>query len=71
MNRETNQILDFIDKSGYYLQKVKDLRAKHNNIRDFRVMLGYVVMEIVSENKQFLHLKRDKIELHEMSERYF
>lgn len=71
MNNETNKILSYIDKSGFYLQKVYDLRKKHNNIKDFQVMFGYIVMEIVSEHKEFLYLNRQKIELPELAHMFF
>jgi len=67
MNKETGQILDYINKSGHYLERVQSLRMKHNNIKDFQVMLGYVIMEIVSEEKKFINLKRGNIELPEIS----
>lgn len=71
MNLETNKILSYIDKSGFYLDKVYDLRKKHNNIKDFQMMFGYVVMEILNENKEFIHLNRNKIELPELAHMFF
>jgi hypothetical protein len=71
MNKETTQILDYIQKSGHYLEKIEQLRDKHINYKDFFNMLGYVVMEIVNEEKKFVHLSRKNIDLELITERYF
>ena len=71
MNKETRQLSDYIEKSGYYLDKVEKLREKHNNIKDFQNMLGYVIMEIVSEEKKFINLSRKEIDLPKLTEMYF
>jgi len=71
VNKETSLLLDYIDKSGFFLEKIKGLRVKHNNVKDFQAIVGYVVMEIVSKEKKFMHLKRNNIELDQITMRYF
>jgi hypothetical protein len=71
MNKETAQVVDYIDKSGHYLEKIGNLRVKFNNIKDFQNMIGYVVMEIVNEEKRFIHLSRKNIDLPLITQRYF
>lgn len=62
---------DFINDNIYYLDKVSDLRKKHNNIKDFQNMLGYVIMEIVSTEKSFINMKRNNIDLPAMAGSFF
>lgn len=71
MNKETTQIIDYIHQSGHYLEKIDQLREKYNNIKDFQNQFGYMIMEIVNEEKKFIHLSRNKIELELITERYF
>jgi hypothetical protein len=71
MNKETSLINDYINGSGYYLDKVEQLRKKFNNIKDFQNQFGYVIMEIVNEEKKFLNLSRKNIELPELAQKYF
>lgn len=71
MNKETQQILEHINKSGYALEKIDQLRSKWNNIKDFQNQFGYLVMEILSEEKKFLNLSRNKIDLPILAHRFF
>lgn len=71
MNKETGILVEHIDKSSYALERIETLRQKHNNIKDFQVMLGYLIMEIVSEEKKFLNLSRKNIDLPMISQMYF
>ena len=71
MNKETSILVEHIDKSGYALERIEQLRQKHNNIKDFQVMLGYLIMEIVSEEKKFINLSRKNIDLPMISQMYF
>lgn len=71
MNKETQVLIDYINKSGYYLEKVDKLKQKFNNIKDFTNQFGYVIMEIVGKEPTFLHLNRSNIELQELSVIYF
>jgi len=71
VNKETTQIVDYINKSGHYLEKIGELRVKHNNIKDFQLLLNYVIMEIVNEEKKFVHLSRKNIDLPKITELYF
>ena len=63
MNKETSLILEHINKNGHCCEKLSQLRSKHRNIKDFQVMLGYLVMEVVSEEKKFMNLSRKNIDL--------
>lgn len=63
MNKETQQILDYLNSSGHYLNKIDDLKKKHSNIKEFTYQLGYVIMGIVSEEKKFINLARKNIDL--------
>jgi hypothetical protein len=71
MNKETEQILNYINKSGHYLDKIADIRVKWNNLKDFQLLVGYVIMEIVSQEKAFMHISRKNIEINLIAERYF
>ena len=71
MNKETSILVEHIDKSGHALERIEQLRQKHNNIKDFQVMLGYLIMEIVSEEKKFINLSRKNIDLPMISQMYF
>jgi len=71
MNKETNQISDYISNSGFYLEKIDSLRKKYTNIKDFQLMLSYMIMEIVNEEKKFINLSRKNIDLQELTNKYF
>lgn len=71
MNKETSQLIDYIEKSGFYLDKVDQLRSKYNNIKDFQNQVGYLIMEIVSEEKKFINLSRKNIDLDLITLKYF
>ena len=63
MNKETKQLIDYIEQSGFYLDKINKLKTKHNNIKDFQFHLSYVIMDIVSSEKKFYNMSRKNIEL--------
>lgn len=71
MNRETQQLLNYIDKSGFYLDKIASIRLKYSNIKDFNNMLGYVIMDIVNTERSFFNINRKNIEIELITEKYF
>lgn len=71
MNKETSILVEYINKSGYAQERIEQLRQKHKNIKDFQTMLGYFIMEIVSEEKKFINLSRKNIDLPMISQMYF
>lgn len=71
MNKETQLINDHIKQSGYCLDKIDKIRKQHSNFKDFNVMLGYLVMEIVNEEQKLIKLSRKNIDLQKLSELYF
>jgi hypothetical protein len=71
LNKETQLIHDYITSSGYYLNKIDDLKKRYTNIKDFQLMFSYVIMEILSEEKKFVNLSRKNIELIELTNLYF
>lgn len=71
MNKETQQINDYIQNSGHYLDKISKLRVKYFNYKDFNIMLSYLVMEIVNEEPKLMRLSRKNIDLQKLTEIYF
>lgn len=71
MNKETSLLADYITKSGYYLEKIDNLKKKHLNSKDFFNSFGYLIMEILNEEKRFINLSRKNIDLPGLSNKYF
>jgi hypothetical protein len=71
MNKETLLINNYIQNRVGYIDKVSQLRKKHNNIKDFQVMFGYLVMDIVNNEKSFINLKRSEIDLPSLAAKFF
>lgn len=71
MNKETAQLIDYINSSGFYLDKLDQLKKKFNNSKDYQNQLGYVIMEIVSTEKKFINMSRKNIDLPMISQIYF
>jgi hypothetical protein len=71
MNHETKLIINYIDNSGYYLEKLAKLRDRFNNIKDFENQFGYVVMEILNEEKKLINISRKNIDLPFLTQVYF
>ena len=71
MNKETKKVYDFIQQDEQLKQKVKSLRSKHNNFKDFYNQVGYVIMDILNRNKQFHDYPRNKIEIVKIAEMFF
>ena len=71
MNKETELLINFIDSSGFYLDKLAKLKSKYNNIKDFQFHLSYVIMDIVSQEKKFFNMSRKNIELDKITLRFF
>ena len=71
MNRETSIIWEHFSKSGYAQERLEQLRDKYPNTKDFQTMLGYLIMEIVSEEKNFINLSRKNIDLPILSQMLF
>ena len=71
MNKETELLINFIDSSGFYLDKIDKLKTKYNNIKDFQFHLSYVIMDIVSQEKKFFNMSRKNIELDKITLKYF
>lgn len=71
MNKETLMINNYIDAHKSYQGKVRQLREKYNNTKDFQVMFGYLVMEIVSTDKSLMNLNRANIDLPLLSQKFF
>lgn len=71
MNKETQRIYDFINSSEELKNKIKSLRSKHNNFKDFYNQIGYVIMDVLNRNKQFHDYARNKIEIVKIAEMFF
>lgn len=71
MNKETQQVFDYIEQSGFYLNKIDDIKAKYPNIKDFTLMVSYCIMEIVNTEKKFIHLNRKALELPKLAIKFF
>lgn len=71
MNKETSLLADYITQSGYYLEKIDNLKKKHPNSKDFFNSFGYLVQEILNEEKKFINLSRKNIDLPGLSNIYF
>lgn len=71
MNKETQLIQNYINSSGFYLDKIMKLRQKFGNSKDFFNGFGYIIMEILNEEKKFINLKRSNIDLPVLSHLYF
>lgn len=71
MNKETTQILDYINKSGHYLDKIGELRLIHNNLKDFTFKINYLIMSIVNEEERFFNMSRKNIDLQEIANKFF
>ena len=72
MTTETELIHRYINKSGYYLEKINQLKTKcDTNLSLFKNLFGYVVMEIVNENKDFLYFKRLNLEVDDLAKIYW
>lgn len=71
MNKETALLSEYLNKSGHYLEKIDQFRAKYPNSKDFQNQFGYLIMEIVSEEKKFINLSRKNIDLPILSQMYF
>lgn len=71
MNKETLMINNYIQAHKSYHGKINELRKKHNNIKDFQVMFGYLIQDIVNTDKSFLNLKRSEIDLPTLATKFF
>lgn len=71
MNKETNILIEYINKSGYALDRIDKLRQQYTNIKDFHNQFGYLIMEILNEEKKFINLSRKNIELPILVSKYF
>lgn len=71
MNRESQQIADYIEDSPDYLKKIAKLKAKHNNIKDFTLFLSYCIMSLVSTEKKFINFNRKAIDLPALAAKFF
>ena len=71
MNRETKKLLEYIDNSIEYKDKLTEIQTTYPNFRDFYNQVGYIIMDIVNTNKQFHNLSRNNIEIELITERFF
>lgn len=71
MNRETRKVIDFINDTPEYTNKVQELRKKFSNHKDFSNQVLYLVQEILNTQKKFYDYPRHKIDLFVISNIYF
>ena len=72
MTRETRKLIDFINDSPEYLAELKQLRAKHNNYKDFsNLVLNNVVAKILNTEKKFFDYNRSKVDIFVITNVYF
>lgn len=70
MNKETNTILKFLENNSEELTKVRNLKLKYTNYKDFYNQLGYQIMNILNQ-KQFINLSRKSVDLDFIVDKYF
>ncbi len=71
MNQETQRLYDFIENNKEYKDKILLNKEKYSNFKDFFNQTGYVIMDILSTEKEFFGYPRNKIELDIITERFF
>jgi len=71
MNKDTMKIYNYISTSPHYLKKIYDLKWKYTNIKEFYLMLNYVIMDIVSKEPQFIYIPRENIDLIKLTLTYY
>lgn len=70
MNKETEKIVKFIEKS-HYKDDLNKLRKQCPNYKDFFNQAGYVVQSLLNTEQQFFDYPRRKVELDKIIELYF
>lgn len=70
MNKETNKVLKFLENNPIELKKVRELKRKHTNYKDFYNQFGYLIMEILN-TKEFINLSRKAVDLEFLTDKYF
>ncbi len=70
MNKETTKIVEFIENSRYK-SKIEEVRARFSNYKDFSNQTGYVIMDILNNEREFYDYPRNDIELSKIVELYF
>lgn len=71
MNKETKKILKFIEETPQWFEKLKAIRAKNSNYKDFFNQIGYLLMELLNTEKNFFDYPREKIEISKIANLYF
>lgn len=71
MNRETRKLIDFLNENDQYTTKLRTLREKHNNYKDFSNQVLYVIQEVLNTEKKFFDYPRNKIDLFIITNLYF
>lgn len=70
MNKETNKVLKFLENNPIELKKVREMKLKHTNYKDFYNQFGYVIMNILN-NKEFVNVSRKNVDLEFLTDKYF
>ena len=71
MNRETMKIVSFIEQNEQYKGKLISIRERFPNYKDFMNQVGYVIMEILSNERQFYDYPRNDIQISKIVDLYF
>lgn len=71
MNKESKTILKYIRTNLDWLSRVMKLRGQYLNQKDFTYQLGYVIMDLVSREPEFIRMDRNKIDINAIGQELF
>lgn len=71
MNKTTQKIYDRIKSDDHLMNYVQLKRELFPNSRDFTNQVGYVVMELVSTEKDLFNINRSDIEIDKIAQELF
>lgn len=71
MNKETLKLFEFMVNNPKWISKIKEKRQQYPNYKDFYNQAGYILMEILTTEKQFFDYPRDRINVKKLVDMYF
>lgn len=71
MNKETLKVFEFMVNNPKWVNKVKETKVRFPNYKDFYNQAGYLIMEILSTEKEFMDYPRNDINIKKIVDMYF
>lgn len=69
-NRTTRKVYDQLHADDYMIQIVAK-REKSSNSKDFEIQVGYIIMDMVSREKEFFDVDRSEIDIAGIAQEMF